>query len=318
MSREQDGRTSKQGIWDSVEFSDRPRSEGRQTQPPPSLRGLLRKFGFRPRKRLGQNFLADEEILGRIVDTAEVEASDEVLEVGPGLGTLTRHLAERAGRLVAVELDTQLARIVSEAMADRGNVTVINENVLDFDHARYFRHRAFKVVGNLPYYVTSPIMRHFLASDCQPLLMVVMLQKEVAERIIARPGDMSLLAVSVQYYAEPTLVRLVEAGAFYPPPKVDSAIVRLDVLPRPAVDVNQENFFRLVAAGFSQARKQLHNSLAQRFWMKPGQAQELLTQAGIDPKRRAETLSLEEWATLCRVFEEAGVLKPPPEASDNT
>jgi len=281
------------------------------------VRSLLRRYGFRPRKKLGQNFLVDEEILDRTADVAEVGAAEEVLEIGPGLGTLTLRLAERAGRVVAVELDAELARIVEETVAGRGNVTVVNQDILRFAPAAYFQPRAYKVIGNLPYYVTSPILRHFLENPCPPSLMVMMLQREVAERITARAGEMSLLAVSVQLYAEPRIVRLVDAGAFYPPPKVDSALLRLDLLPKPAVDVNTERFFAVVAAGFSQPRKQLHNALSQRFWMYPGQATELLREAGIDHRRRAETLSLEEWAELTHACERAGVVKPrPPEGSE--
>jgi 16S rRNA (adenine1518-N6/adenine1519-N6)-dimethyltransferase len=225
---------------------------------------------------------------------------------------LTARLADAAGRVVAVELDAELARVVAEAMASRGNVTVVNQDILKYDPADHFRPRGYKMVGNLPYYVTSPTMRHFLENECPPTLMVVMVQREVAERMVARPGDMSLLALSVQFYGEPRIVRLVDAGAFYPPPKVDSAIVRIDVYPRPAVDVEPGKFFTLATAGFSQPRKQIHNALAQRLWMQPGQAPELLREAGIDPRRRAETLSLDEWATLCRTFEQAGVLRSRP------
>jgi 16S rRNA (adenine1518-N6/adenine1519-N6)-dimethyltransferase len=141
-------------------------------------------------------------------------------------------------------------------------------------------------------------------------------QKEVADRIVARPGDMSLLALSVQFYAEPRIVRYVGANAFYPPPRVDSAVLRIDLLPKPVLDVPTEDFFRLAAAGFSQPRKQIHNGISQRFWMRPGQAQELLLEVGIDPKRRAETLSLEEWGNLCRVFAREGILKPPDEQGE--
>ena len=300
--------------WEEVQFDGQPRPPDGEAvrRAPPSVRSLLRRYGFRPRKKLGQNFLVDEDILDRTADVAEVGPAEEVLEIGPGLGTLTLRLAERAGRVVAVELDAELARIVEETVAGHDNVTVVHQDILRFSPAAYFRPRAYKVIGNLPYYVTSPILRHFLENECPPSLMVMMLQREVAERITARAGEMSLLAVSVQLYAEPKIVRLVDAGAFYPPPKVDSALLRLDLLPKPAVDVNRERFFAVVSAGFSQPRKQLHNALSQRFWMHPGQATELLREVGIDPRRRAETLSLEEWAELARAFERAGVVKPRP------
>ncbi len=307
------GRKGRRQAWNRVEFGERaPSDRGRGPQPPPSLRAQLRRLGFRPRKKLGQNFLADEDVLDRIVESADLAPTDEVLEVGPGLGTLTARLATRAGHVVAVELDPDLAKVVAEELRPRGNVEVVNQDILRFDLCARFRPRAYKMVGNLPYYVTSPILRYFLESECQPSLMVVMLQREVAERITARPGEMSLLAVSVQLYGEPRLVRLVDASAFYPPPKVDSAVVRIDLYAKPAVDAEPEAFFALVAAGFAQRRKMLHNALAQRFWMPAGRAPELLRAAGIDPKRRAETLSLAEWAALYDVFVREGILKLKP------
>lgn len=317
MNASSNGRRGRRRNWDQVRF-DEGRSGDFDTrqQPPHSIRAMLRKLGFRPRKKLGQNFLADEDILDRIVDAADLESSDEVLEVGPGLGTLTSRLADRAGHVTAVELDEQLAEILKDSLSDRENLTILNENILDFDPCSRFQPRAYKMLGNLPYYVTSPILRHFLETDCPPSLLVIMLQKEVADRIMARPGDMSLLSVSVQLYGEPHLVRYVEANAFYPAPKVDSAVVRIDVRPKPAVDVDTELFFILTAAGFSQRRKMLHNALAQRFWMQHGRAPELLDQAGIDPSRRAESLSLEEWASLYHVFVQAGVLKRKAAAAD--
>ncbi|MCL5108266.1 MAG: 16S rRNA (adenine(1518)-N(6)/adenine(1519)-N(6))-dimethyltransferase RsmA [Chloroflexi bacterium] len=310
MNESENGHRSGPEAWDTVDFDGQPAArESDIRRAPPSVRQLLRRYGFKPRKKLGQNFLVEEDILDRIADVADLVPGDQVLEVGPGLGTLTMRLAQRAGHVLAVELDSDLARIVGETTADYPNVTVANEDILHFAVCAHFGPRAFKLVGNLPYYVTSPILRYFLENPCPPSLLVLMLQREVAERILAGPGEMSLLAVSVQLYAEPRLVQLVDAGAFFPPPKVDSAVVRLDLLPRPAVDVNSERFFSVVAAGFSQPRKQLHNTLSQRFWMQPGQASELLHVVGIDPKRRAQTLSLEEWAELTRVFERAGVLK---------
>jgi len=308
------GHASKRSAWNAVRFDEGQDEAARAPLPPTSIRRLLRQLGFRPRKKLGQNFLFDEDILDRIVDAAEVAATDQVLEVGPGLGTLTARLAERAAHVVAVELDPQLAQIVANELRDRGNVEVVNQDVLKFAPGDRFPAHGYKMVGNLPYYVTSPILRHFLENPCQPSLMVLMLQREVAERITARPGDMSLLSVSVQLYGDPHIVRLVDRGAFYPQPQVDSAIVRIDVYPKPVLDVEPALFFTLVAAGFAQRRKQLHNALAQRFWMRPGLPTQLLHEAGIDPTRRAETLSLEEWHRLFQVFVREGVLKsnPPP------
>lgn len=315
--RSNDGRPRRPRDWDGVRFQEGRNSQA-LVQPPPTIRALLRRLGFRPRKKLGQNFLADEEILDRIVDAADLGAGDEVLEVGPGLGTLTGRLADRAGHVTAVEIDHELAGILKESLGKRSNLTIVNQDILDFDPAASFRPRGYKLLGNLPYYVTSPILRRFLETACPPSLLVIMLQREVAERIMARPGDMSLLSVSVQLYGEPRLVRYVDASAFYPPPKVDSAVVRIDVRSRPAVDVDPELFFTLAAAGFAQRRKMLHNALAQRFWMQPGQAPDLLRRAGIDPGRRAETLSLEEWAKLYEVFLAEGILRRKGQPAEGT
>lgn len=275
----------------------------------PSVRSLLRRLGIRPRKGLGQHFLIDEDILARIVATAEVEPSDVVVEVGPGLGVLTKELVKRAARVVAVEVDPQMAEIVLRLVPDAPNLEVVNADVLQFDPAKHGIAPPYKVVANLPYYITSPTMRHFLEEVTCPTAMVVMVQREVAERMVARPGEMSLLSVSVQFYGDPRLTAIVPMSAFYPPPKVESAIVRIDVYPRPILDVDPQSFFRLVQAGFSQPRKQLHNTLAQRFWFPPGGAREALNAAGIDPSRRPQTLSLEEWATLWKVLTVQGLLK---------
>ncbi|MBI4317453.1 MAG: 16S rRNA (adenine(1518)-N(6)/adenine(1519)-N(6))-dimethyltransferase RsmA [Chloroflexi bacterium] len=275
-------------------------------EPPSLVKALLRQLGLHPRKRLGQNFLVDREVLQKIVTAADLQPSDAVVEVGPGLGVLTEELARRVAVLVAVELDRGLAAAL-ERMLDRyPSVKVVNADVLHFDPAQYLKGQPYKVVANLPYYVTSPVLRHFLEAALKPSLMVVMVQREVAQRIVAVPGEMSLLSVSVQFYGKPTLVTYVPAAAFYPRPKVESAVVRIDVYERPAVDVDSDKFFRVVQAGFSQPRKMLHNALAQRVWLPPGGAIEVLRAAGIDEKRRAQTLTLDEWGALTRELETRG------------
>ncbi|MCL5959314.1 MAG: 16S rRNA (adenine(1518)-N(6)/adenine(1519)-N(6))-dimethyltransferase RsmA [Chloroflexi bacterium] len=257
---------------------------------------------------MGQNFLVDEEVLSKIIQAADLRFRDSVVEVGPGLGVLTKELAKRASRVVAVELDRGLAAALAKTLIGFSNVEIITEDVLKFDPAQHVEDLRYKLVANLPYYITSPSLRHFLEADARPETMVVMVQKEVAQRMVAKPGAMSVLAVSVQYYGEPTLLFTVPAGAFYPPPKVDSAVVRIRVFERPAVDVPPEKFFRVVHAGFSQPRKQLHNALAQTIWLPPNAAVDILRGAGIDEKRRAQTLSLEDWARICREMEQRGHL----------
>ena len=265
-----------------------------------SVQRLLRDYGLRPRQRLGQRFLADEGVLERIVAAAEIVPADTVLEVGPGLGTLTRALAARAGRVIAVELDDHLAAILHQRLSDCPNVTIVQGDILQLAPAELVGPQSpYLVVANLPYYITSPVLRHFLEATRPPERLVLMLQKEVAQRLLATPGQMSLLAVSVQFYARPRLVGYVPAAAFYPRPKVDSAIVRLDAYHQSPVLVDDvPRFFRVVAAGFSQPRKQLKNTLAHALGLPIATVVEALTAAEIAPQQRAESLSLDDWARL--------------------
>ncbi len=275
---------------------------------PLSVRALLARFGLRPKKRLGQNFLVDQRILRRIVEAADLQPTDTVVEVGPGLGLLTRELARRAGRVVAVEIDPQMAAVLRDVLADLPNVEIVVQDILRFDHVAYLGGQPYKVVANLPYYITSAALRHFLEARVRPRLMVVMVQKEVAQRILAGPGALSLLAISVQCYGRPRLVCWVPRTAFYPPPRVDSAVLRIEVFERPAVAVDPARFFRVVAAGFAHPRKQLHNSLERALGLSHALVDAALVAAGIAPQRRAETLSLEEWARLTRELEHRGLL----------
>jgi len=266
-------------------------------------RSLLRHFGLRARKGLGQHFLIDESVLEVIVSAAELTPADVVIEIGPGLGVLTRELASRVGRVVTAELDNKLAAILKQTLSPFSNVAVVNEDILKIDPAAVGGSSSYKVVANLPYYITSPVLRHFLEASVKPEVMILMIQKEVAESIVAEPGRMSLLSVSVQFFGKPAIVRVVPAGCFYPVPKVDSAILKINLYHQPAVAVaDRESFFKLVRAGFSASRKQIGNSLAQGLGLSKTEVLPLLETAGIEPQRRAETLTLDEWAGLCRVF----------------
>lgn len=265
---------------------------------------LLRRFAIQPKKSLGQNFLVDEAALARITDAADLGPKDTVLEIGPGLGTLTRRLAETAGRVIAVELDERLIPVLRFTLAPYRNVEIVHGDILDLNIAGLIAPEgqsplSYKVVANLPYYITSAVLRHLLEAPLRPTLMVLTVQLEVAQRLTAGPGEMSLLAVSVQVYGQPRLVARIKAGAFYPVPKVDSAIVRVDLYKQPVVPLEElEGFFEVVRAGFSGRRKQLRNALS-RGLNRDAQAITLaLRQAGIDPTRRAETLSLEEWVRI--------------------
>jgi len=275
----------------------------------------LRRFHLQARKGLGQHFLVAEETLPHIIAAAELTAADIVMEIGPGLGVMTRELAGRAGWVVTVELDDRLAAVLKQTLASCRNVSVINRDILKIDPAALLQKQQkrfpaaigsplrYKVVANLPYYITSPVLRHFLEASLKPGLMVLMVQKEVAEAIAAEPGDMSVLSVSVQFYGRPEIISYVPARSFYPAPEVDSAILKVVLYDKPAVAVtDEESFFRLVRAGFSASRKQIANSLAQGLALPKSEVLPLLAEAGIAPQRRAETLTLEEWARLCQIF----------------
>lgn len=267
---------------------------------------LLHQAGLHARKRLGQNFLVDEEVLGLIISTAELSADDLVIEVGPGLGVLTEELAKRAGSVVAIELDDNLSELLKKRMSAFNNVTVINQDILKIDLPAMLsnlKNTTYKVVANLPYYITSPVLRHFLESEVKPLSMVVMVQKEVAEEIAAKPGKMSLLSIGVQLYGQPEIITKVPAASFYPAPKVDSAVLKVMPYSRPRVQITDiDVFFMLVRAGFSSARKQLANSLANGLGISKEDSLSLLARAQIDSERRAQTLTLEEWAQLWGVY----------------
>jgi len=270
-----------------------------------NVRRLLKEFDIQPKKSLGQNFLTDQRTLERIVEAAELGPEDIVLEIGPGLGALTRLLAAGAGRVVAVELDQRLVEVLRQTLADVPNVEIVHGDILKLNPADLLeRHMAslqYKVVANLPYYITSAILRRLLTAEVRPKLMVVTVQLEVARRITAQPGDMSLLAVSVQFYGRPRIVTRIKAGAFYPSPQVDSAVIRIDLDGHPIVEVDDtDSFFEVVRAGFAQRRKQLRNALAAELALPASEAARALTRAGVNPKRRAQTLSIEEWARVWR------------------
>lgn len=263
---------------------------------------VLARYGIEPKKSLGQNFLFDEGLLARIAAEAELTPDDEVLEVGPGLGALTRQLARVAGRVVAVELDGRLIPVLTGELAAFGNIELVHGDVLELDPADWFA-RPYRVVANVPYYITGAILRHLLENRPRPSRMVLTVQREVAERLTARPPEMSLLAVSVQYYGRVRLVTPVKAGAFWPRPDVDSAVIRIDVDPaRLEPDTaNDAAFFRVVRAGFSEKRKQLKNNLRQLGYDDTTIAA-ALEAAGIDARRRAETLTVAEWERLSGIL----------------
>jgi 16S rRNA (adenine1518-N6/adenine1519-N6)-dimethyltransferase len=263
------------------------------------LRNLLYAHGMRPNKSFGQNFLIDRSILERMVEAAEIELDDQVLELGAGTGVLTRELARRARRVVAVELERNMLTLLAKTTGALPNVERLARNLLYLDPQDVFAQEPYKLVANLPYYITAPTFRHFLESANKPRLLVVMVQYEVAQRMVAGPGDMSLLGVSVQFYGQPSIVARVPARSFYPAPKVDSAILRVNVHDHvPLSLAERDGFFHIVQAGFAERRKQLHNSLTHHLHRKNEEIRDCLAAANIDPSRRAETLTIDEWLAL--------------------
>ena len=272
--------------------------------PPLNATAVLKRFGLRADKRLGQNFLQDASALEKIADAAEITKEDDVLEIGPGLGSLTRYLAVSAKKVIAVELDTDLIPPLQAVLSPHPNVQVVQGDILEFPVSNFIDQAGYIVAANIPYNITSAIIRHLLESDVKPRRVVLTIQKEVAERICAGAGKMSLLALSVQVYGEPQIMAKIPASAFHPVPKVDSAILRIDIHNEPLISRDSlGTFFKLIKAGFGQKRKTLRNSLSSGLHIPPNQAEELLGSAKIDHMRRAETLSMDEWKTLCGVYQ---------------
>ena len=251
-------------------------------------------------KSLGQHWLRDRAALSHIADCAELMTDDTVLEIGPGLGTLTSELLRQAGRVVAVEFDSELARKLPAQFPGK-NLQVIQSDILEFDLSTM--PAGYKVVANVPYYITSKIVKMLMTSENKPSVTVLLVQKEVAERLAAKPGKMSILAVSAQLFADVSLGEVIGAELFTPPPKVDSQVVILKTRQTPFLtDVNEVDFFRIVKAGFSAKRKKLRSSLAGGLKLSKSEIELILGQAGISPDARAETLDLDDWVRLTRVI----------------
>jgi 16S rRNA (adenine1518-N6/adenine1519-N6)-dimethyltransferase len=271
---------------------------------PQHVRETLRNLDVRPTRGMGQNFLIDRDALQTIVSAAHLTQSSVVVEVGPGLGVLTWELVQVAGSVTAIELDTRLANRLARVYAESSNLTLVNQDVLQTDIAALTQHKPYQVVANLPYAITSPVLRHFLESANPPTSMVVLVQREVAQRICAQPGDMSVLAHGIQVRAIPELIAVVPPESFLPAPEVYSAVMRLTLRDKPLIEPEREaRVFRILKAGFLHARKQLGNSLsgglaAHGIKIERSDAQAALVAAGIDPARRAETLSFAEWIVV--------------------
>ncbi|MBS3975748.1 MAG: 16S rRNA (adenine(1518)-N(6)/adenine(1519)-N(6))-dimethyltransferase RsmA [Syntrophomonadaceae bacterium] len=273
---------------------------------------ILKKHGFQQKKSLGQHFLVDQSIVRQIVAGAELESRDVVVEIGPGIGTLTRALADQAGQVISVELDRSLLPLLDDTLKGYQNIQIVQGDALkmDFDQlvgktiSCHSLPAGYKVVANLPYYITTPLVMHLLASGFQIKSLVLMMQQEVAMRILAKPGskEYGALTVAVLFFALPRLITLVSPAAFSPPPEVSSAVVLFEVRSRPPVDIpDRDLFFRIVKSAFGQRRKTLLNALSAG-GLGPSKEQwdTLLIKSNLDGLRRGETLSLEEYAALCR------------------
>jgi 16S rRNA (adenine1518-N6/adenine1519-N6)-dimethyltransferase len=264
------------------------------------IREILAMYGARPNQDLGQNFLVEKKYLDQIIESAEPLEGEKVVEIGPGMGVLTRELSKKAAEVLAIEVDPRMVSILKTVCIKCNNLTVKNIDVRNFDPSEI---GSYKIVANVPYYITSLILRKFLEEKNKPKEMVLLVQKEVAQRICATPNRMSILAISVQYFGTPKLIEIVPRSAFYPAPQVDSAIIKITTYKTPLFsDVDTDKFFKLIKAGFGEKRKQLANSISGSYGLEKGQVTEMLKSAGVNPERRAETLTLAEWRMVYKKF----------------
>lgn len=274
-----------------------------------SPKALMDSYELYPKKSLGQNFMHDPNALDKIVSSAEITSEDTVVEVGPGTGALTEKLAEKARHVFSIELDDRLQPVLEDKFNDVSNVYFVFNDILKTNVSSLVGNHDFIVVANVPYYISSAIIWHFLEPERRPKRMVMTMQYEVAERIMEKPDNMSLLTVAVQFYGKPTIVNKLSPAVFWPRPNIHSAVMRIDTHPTPPVDVpSAQAFFRVVKAGFSMKRKQLKNSLSGGLQIKSKVARDIIQSADIDPQRRAETMTLEEWGQLTRAVATAGIV----------
>ena len=279
---------------------------------PTDIKTLLNKYGAKPSRGLGQNFLIDKNVLDKIITASNLKPGDTVLEIGPGIGTLTQELAKHAGNIIAIEKDQTMVKILSETLSGCKNIEIENWDILKFIENCKLKIENYKVVANIPYYITSPVIRKFLEAENKPDFMVLMVQKEVAQRICSKPPDMTLLSVSVQFYADAKIISYVSKNCFWPSPKVDSAIIKITpakaerdpisiIRDRVSSD-SSEFFFKVVKAGFSHPRKQLAGNLTEGLKLTKEKTTKWLAKNKIDPTQRAETLSIQDWKNLTTSF----------------
>ena len=268
-----------------------------------NIQPLLKRYHIHPRKSLGQNFLVEPAGLMKVIHAAELSDSEEVLEIGAGLGSLTYLLAQTCARVTTVEIDRHMLEPLAEALKPFSNVQIVPGDILELDPSTLVSQENYVVVANIPYYITSAIIRHLLEANLKPSRIILTIQQEVAQRILARDGKMSLLSLSVFVFGEPEIVSTIPAGSFFPTPDVDSAVLRIHLHPEPLIPPSKlDLFFKLAHAGFGQKRKTLRNSLSAGLSLPANEVEARLLEAGIEPSRRAETLSIAEWARLITQF----------------
>ncbi len=264
-----------------------------------SIKALISEFGIKPTKGLGQNFLVDDNALQKIIIAADISPDDEVLEIGPGFGHLTRYLAAKSKVVHAVEIDQKIIPAIRSVMKDFNNLNLVKADIMEYDLSKLDLPQGYLVVANIPYYITSALIKKLIEHEIKPKRLVLTIQKEVGERICSKQGNHSILSLSVQVYGKPRISSVIKGTSFFPAPKVDSAVIRIDIMGDPAV--NREKipiFFRLVKAGFSQKRKMLRNTISAGMHWDKEKTEEILNNAGIDPKARAQTLSIDDWKNL--------------------
>ncbi len=271
---------------------------------------LLKKYGISPKKSLGQNFVINQHALDSVISAADLAGHEEVIEIGAGLGILTIELAQRAGRVFAVEIDKRLIPVLQDILQDFENVTLLHADFLRMDPGELVSGSGYSVVANIPYNITSALIRHLMESSISPERAVLTMQREVAQRVTGLPGNMSLLALSVQIYGSAVITANVPADCFYPIPDVDSAVLRIDIYAEPVVPRNMiQVIFSLARAGFGQKRKKLRNSLATVMSSTPAEVEKLLGRAGLPPKSRAQELSIQDWENIAQIAAEEGRLQ---------
>jgi len=268
-----------------------------------TIKNFFRENNISPSRDRGQNFLVDEKVLEKIIESANLKKDDVVLEIGAGFGTLTERLAQKAGKIITVESDRGILPILRRNLENYKNVEIIEKDVLSVvNYESKIMNYEYKIVANLPYQITSIVLRKFLENEPRPNEMMVMVQKEVAERICAISGEMSILAVSVQFFGQPEIIQIVPRSSFYPTPEVDSAILRISRIKNESETnlkrMDAKDFFRVVKVGFSARRKQLHNNLANGLRLKSEEAKNILLDLGLDIQVRAQDLSVDDWINL--------------------